>query len=90
MCCGIVDQGKRHNGDSMGKRECLIPVWRGKGRAGGERGGRGAEQGERGGREEGKVTSEPSVKLREREAKLAEDLSSFICPYFLQNVICAI
>ena len=69
MCYGIVDQGESHNGDSMGKRECLIPVWRGKGR--GVEGGKGE-----GGSDLG------TIGQTEREAKVAEDLSSFICLYF--------
>ena len=61
---------------TMGKRECLIPVWRGKGREGGGGGGGRSDLG--------------TIGQTEREAKVAEDLSSFICPYFLENVICAI
>ena len=64
---------------TMGKRECLIPVWRGKGR--GVEGGKGKG---RGGSDLG------TIGQTEREAKVGEDLSSFICLYFPENVICAI
>ena len=66
--------GERHNGD-YGKEGMLDSCMEGKGQRR-ELGGGRSDLG--------------TIGQTEREAKVAEDLSSFICPYFLENVICAI
>ena len=69
---------------SIGKREWLIPVWRGEGVERWVGVGVGGREG-RGGKSDLGAIGQTEI-----EAKVGEDLSSFICADFTQNIIFAI